>query len=300
MKNYLPMPRTTSSTRAATSRERVRTNNIGASIEMTPSQAIESADLPGLLPAGTRLYITDIGTDNTSTLVRAARRATDLGYTAVPHIACRRLTTRTALEERLRAFFAEAGVRDVLVIGGDIKPQVGAFSSSMEVLETGLLDKYGITQIGIAGHPEGSPDFSEQVAIEALRTKQAWGERTGATVRIVTQFGFDADTFIGWAQGLRAHGIDLPVHLGVAGPAKITTLLKYAAVCGVGNSINFLKKRATSIATLAVGYAPEDFVQAVEAHLHQDPDSPIEQVHVFPFGGMKIATKWLKDRGSWR
>ena len=266
---------------------------------MAARQAIESADLPGLLPPGTRLYITDIGTDNTSTLVGAARRVTDLGYIAVPHIACRRLTTSTALEERLKAF-ADAGVRDVLVIGGDIKPQVGAFSSSMEVLETGLLDKYGITQIGIAGHPEGSRDFSEQVAIEALRTKQAWGERTGATVRIVTQFGFDADTFIGWAQGLRAHGIDLPIYLGVTGPAKITTLLKYAAVCGVGNSVNFLKKRAKSITTLAVGYAPEDFVQAVEAHLHQYPESPIEQLHVFPFGGMKTATKWLKDRGSWR
>jgi methylenetetrahydrofolate reductase (NADPH) len=273
---------------------------IGASIEMAPSQAISSTDLPGLLPAGVRLYLTDIGTDDTETLVRAARRVADLGYSAVPHIACRRLTTHSALEERLKALAEEAGVRDVLVIGGDIKPAAGAFASSMDLLRTGLLAKYGINRLGIAGHPEGSRDFSEEVAVEALRMKQAWAESNGADMRIVTQFGFDAATFINWAKGLRAHGIDLPVHLGVAGPAKITTLLKYAAVCGVGNSIDFLKQRALSIATLALGYTPDDFAHAVETHRSEDPASPIEQLHVFPFGGIKTATRWLTDRGSWQ
>ncbi|WP_419694512.1 methylenetetrahydrofolate reductase [Mesorhizobium muleiense] len=168
----------------------------------------------------------------------------------------------------------------------------------MDVLETGRLDKHGITHIGIAGHPEGSRDFSERAALEALRLKQAWGERTGAKFRIVTQFGFDPERFIAWADGLGAHGIDLPVHLGVTGPAKITTLLKYAALCGVGNSLNFLKKRSASLAALATSHSPESFVGPVENHVQAHPGSAIERLHVFPFGGIKNTAKWLEERGD--
>lgn len=271
-----------------------------ASIEMAARQAIDSPDLPGLFPPSVRVYITDIGADDTTTLVKAARRITDLGYAPVPHIASRRLTTRAALEERVKASAEEGGVRDVLVIGGDIRHPLGAFASSMDVLETGLLDKYGITHVGVAGHPEGSRDFSEQAAHEVLRLKRAWGERTGAKVRIVTQFGFDAERFIAWANALSAHGIDLPVHLGVTGPAKITTLLKYAALCGVGNSLNFLKKRSASLAALATSHSPESFVGPVEDHVQANPGSAIEQFHVFPFGGIRNTAKWLEERGTWR
>ncbi len=280
--------------------EKTRPRFIPASIEMSPKQVIESVDLPGLFPPAIRVYIADIGTDDTPTLIKAAKRVTDLGYTAVPHLASRRLTTRAALEQRIKASAEEAGVRDFLVIGGDVQPQAGEFSSSLDVLDTGFFDRYGIAHVGIAGHPEGSRDFSEEVALNALRLKQAFGERTGAKVRIVTQFGFDVDKFIGWANGLHAHGIDLPVHLGVAGPAKITTLLKYAALCGVGNSLDFLRKRTTTLATLATGHSPESFVGPVERHVRDNPGTAIAQIHVFPFGGIKNAARWLEERGSWR
>lgn len=272
---------------------------IAASIEVTPKQAVESPDLPGLFPPGSRVYITDIGTDTTDVLVAAARRVHDLGYKPVPHFASRRLTTRAALEDRIRATTQEAGVTDVLVIGGGLARPAGQFSSSMEVLETGFFDKHGVTEIGVAGHPEGNPDFSEADAIAALRLKQAFGERTGAQIRIVTQFGFDAGKFIAWAEGLRGHGIDLPVHLGVAGPAKITTLLKYAAMCGVGNSISFLKRNALSLTALATSHSPEGVVAPIERHVQATPATAIRQIHVFPFGGVKKSAEWLVERGSW-
>ncbi|MCV3764437.1 methylenetetrahydrofolate reductase [Rhizobium sp. TRM95796] len=274
-------------------------SRIPASIEVAPKQAIESADLPGLFPAGSRVYITDIGTDTTDTLVAAARRVTSLGYTAVPHFASRRLSTKVALEERIKRTVGEAGVKDVLIIGGGLDKQAGEFGSTMEVLDTGFFDKYGIMDIAVAGHPEGSPDFSEAVAIEALKLKQAFSERTGARVRIATQFGFDAKKFIAWAEGLKAAGVDLPVHLGVAGPAKITTLIKYAAMCGVGNSISFLKKNAMSLTALATSHSPEDVVGPIEKHFLANPDSAIKQIHVFPFGGLKKSAEWLVERGSW-
>jgi methylenetetrahydrofolate reductase (NADPH) len=272
---------------------------IPASIEVAPKQAIESADLPGLFPAGSRVYITDIGTDPTDVLVAAAKRVASLGYKPVPHFASRRLTTKAALEDRIKRTVAEAGVSDVLVIGGGLEKPAGEFASSMEVLKTGLFEGYGIKEIGVAGHPEGSPDFSEATAIQALKEKQAWAAEKGVDVRIVTQFGFDAKKFISWAEGLRANGIELPVHLGVSGPAKITTLIKFAAMCGVGNSISFLKKNALSVTAMALGHNPEEIVGPIERHFQANPNGPVQQIHIFPFGGLKKSSEWLVERGSW-
>lgn len=273
--------------------------HIPASIEVSPKQAVESADLPGLFPTGTRVYITDVGVDPTPMLVAAAKRVRECGYEPVPHFASRRLTTKDALEARIAATVDQAAVKDVLVIGGGLQQQAGAFSSTMEVLETGFFDKYGITDIAVAGHPEGSPDFTDEVAAEALRLKQNFAERTDAKLRIVTQFGFDADQYINWAEGVRASGIDVPIHLGVAGPAKITTLIKYAAMCGVGNSLNFFKKNTRSIATLATKHSPEAVVGPIEAHWANEKATLVKQIHVFPFGGIKNASTWLAERGSW-
>jgi methylenetetrahydrofolate reductase (NADPH) len=231
--------------------------------------------------------------------VKAAKRLKDAGYEPVPHIAARRIVSRQKLETSVKGFTQDAGVRDVLVIGGSVPKQAGDFGSTMEVLETGLFDKFGITNIGVAGHPEGSPDFSEETALGLMKFKKGFAERTGAKVRLVTQFGFDPLKFIEWAEGLAKHGVDLPVHLGVAGPAKMTTIIKYAMACGVGNSLNFLKKRASAVALLTARYSPEDVMDPIEQHVVSNPKSAIKQVHIFPFGGAKQASKWLGERGSW-
>ena len=276
------------------------TAKLPASIEISPKQAVESEDLKGLFPAGTRVYITDVGTDSAETITTGARRVSNFGYIPVPHFASRRLTTTQALENRIGMLSQEAGVTDVLIIGGGLEQQAGDFGSTMEVLETGFFDKYGIRKMGVAGHPEGSPDFDDATAEEALRLKQAFAERTDAEMRIVTQFGFDAIGFAHWADGLSASDIHLPVHLGVAGPAKLTTLVKFAAMCGVGNSIKFLKKRAGAISTLVSGFDPDEIVDPIEKHTTANTHSAIKQIHVFPFGGMKKSAEWLNRRGSWQ
>lgn len=272
---------------------------IAASIEISPKQAVESKDLPGLFPANTRVYITDVGTDSAETITEGAKRVADLGYRAVPHFASRRLGSKAALRDRVQMLTQEAGVTDVLIIGGGLEQQTGDFSSSMTVLETGVFDEFGVTHIGVAGHPEGAPDFNHDVALQALQLKKAFADRTNAQMRIVTQFGFDADGFIQWAESLKTKDIDLPVHLGVAGPAKLTTLIKFAAMCGVGNSLQFLKKRASAITTLAKGFDPDSIVDPIEAHTMATEGSAIKVIHVFPFGGIKKSAEWLHNRGSW-
>lgn len=273
--------------------------HIAASIEITPGQAVGSEELTSLFPAGTHVYIADIGNADPAAMVAAARRLKMLGYEPVPHLAARRIATEDELERRIAAYTQDAGVADILVIGGGLSRPAGIFDSTLAVLETGVLERYGIERIGIAGHPEGTPDFSDVVAVEILRMKQAFGERTGANVRIVTQFGFDPQKAIGWAEGLAAQGIDLPVHLGVAGPARLTTLIRYAAMCGVGNSIDFLKRQARSLTGLATNQSPEIVVGPIEDHWRNQPAPAIRQIHVFPFGGIAKASEWLAARGSW-
>ncbi|WP_102959033.1 methylenetetrahydrofolate reductase [Mangrovicella endophytica] len=278
----------------------MRSTPIPASIEVAPKQALESADLPGLFPQGTRTYLTDVGVDPVKSFIAATKRVSDLGYKPVPHIPARRIRSREELETRIRAYAEEAGVTDILVIGGGLDKAAGPFTSSMEVLESGLFDRYGITEIGVAGHPEGSPDFSLTTAESALRLKRDFAERTGARMRIVTQFGFDAEMFIQWSMAVRESGVGLPIHLGVAGPAKITTLIKYAALCGVGNSVAFLKKRALALTALATTHSPEAVVGPIERHWQEaGAETSVRQIHVFPFGGLKKSAEWLYERGSW-
>ena len=276
------------------------TKHIPASIEVAPKQAVESEALPGLFPHGTSVYITDIGTDTIDNHVAASRRVRDLGYEPVPHFASRRLASRESLETRVKRLSGEAGVRDVLVIGGGLPREAGEFASTMHVLETEVFDRNGIRRIGVAGHPEGSPDFDDEAAVQALRLKQAFAERSGADLRIVTQFGFAPDTFISWSKSLKAHDIDLPVHLGVAGPATLKTLLRFAALCGVGNSISFLKRHALKVTALAGTQSPEEIVSPIEQFWRANPEGPIAQIHAFPFGGLQKTSDWLFERGSWQ
>lgn len=269
-----------------------------ASIEVTPKYSIGTPELFCLFPSGTRVYITDLDTDSVQIRVEAAKRLISYGYVPVPHIAARRCQTEKTLEAELK-LLSGAGVRDMLLIGGDRERPAGAFASSIDLLATGLFEEYGICEIGVAGHPEGSPNFSSETALQALRYKADYGKRTGAHIRIVSQFCFDPDTVISWARELWAQGIHLPIHVGIAGPAKLTTLIKYAAACGVGNSLQFFRKHARSLVTLTANQSPENIVLPIERNATGDLHSNIRQLHIFTFGGPKSAAKWLKNRGSW-
>lgn len=272
---------------------------LAASVEVTPKQIEKDPSMLLAIPPATRTYLVDLGTMSPDEWSSVVRKVADAGLEPVPHIAARRLASTQALQSRLSAMVDAAGVRDVLLIAGGAGDPAGPFASTMDVLETGILDRYGIRRIGVAGHPEGSPDIPDHLIAQALDFKQTFAQRSDAQVRIVTQFGFDADAAIRWSENLRDAGIELPIHLGVAGPASIKSLLKYAAMCGVRASSAFAFKRGSAIASLMTSYSPEPFVQPVEAHVANTPGSLLQQVHVFPFGGLGDASRWLAERGSW-
>jgi methylenetetrahydrofolate reductase (NADPH) len=278
----------------------VKGQKISASIELSAKQVLDIDGALSLIPAASDIYLVDTGSESDQRFADAAQKLRDQGYNPVPHFAARRFSSLAAFDSRLSMMAKSAAITQVLAIGGGLKTPAGPFSSTMDMFESGLFQRYGIQKIGIAGHPEGSPDFSEDAALSALRQKQKFAQDHALDIYIITQFGFNGQMFIDWALNLQKHGITMPVQIGVSGPAKITSLLKFAMLSGVGNSMQFLRRNAMSITTLASGFDPEVVVAPIERHWQEVPAGPISQIHVFAFGGAKATSQWLIDRGTWK
>jgi len=273
----------------------------GYSIEVMPKTAAKVADFGAILPKGTRVYIAHLdGTPIEEMVATAARLRAD-GFAPMPHFPARSIPDAATLSEWIARYQGEADVRQGLILAGGIPAPRGAFHSSMQLLETGLFDKAGFEHLHVAGHPEGSRDIdkdgSDRLVMEALRWKQAFAERTDAHMGIVTQFAFEAKPVIAWADRLRAAGIGLPIHIGVAGPAKLQTLVKYAVACGVGPSIKVLQRRARDVSKLVLPFTPDELLTDLAAAAANRPDFPIQGVHFFPLGGITTNAAWLAERG---
>ena len=269
----------------------------GYSIEVMPRTAARIERFDALLPEGTRVYIAHIDGTPIEEMVATARRLREEGFAAMPHIPARIIADRTQLEDWLRRYRDEAGVDEALLLAGGVASPRGEFHSSMQLMETGLFDRYGFRRLHVAGHPEGNrdidPDGGTALVDDALRWKQDFASRTDAQMAIVTQFAFEAQPIIDWAGRISEAGIDLPIHLGVAGPTKLQTLIKFAVACGVGPSIRVLRKRAMDARKLLMPYEPDEVLAEIAAHRAVNPASPIGQIHVFPLGGIRSSAEWM-------
>lgn len=272
----------------------------GYSIEVMPRTAEKVEDFRALLPAGTRVYIAHIEGTPIEDMVATARRIAGEGFPVMPHFPARIIKDRATLADWIARYRAEAGVDQALLLGGGIPNPVGAFDNSMQLIETGLFE--GFSRLHVAGHPEGNRDIDrdggEAEVMKALKWKQAFSERSDAKMAIATQFCFEAVPVIEWAKRLTAAGITIPVHIGVAGPAKLQTLIKFAIACGVGPSLKVLQKRALDVTKLLLPYEPDDFVGELAAYKAKHPDFNIESVHFFPLGGIKTNAAWATEHGG--
>jgi methylenetetrahydrofolate reductase (NADPH) len=270
----------------------------GYSIEVMPRTAAKIDDFKALLPAGTRVYIAHIDGTPIEEMVDTAARLSRDGFPVMPHVPARIIRDRAMLEDWILRY-KDAGVSQALLLAGGVTVPAGELTSSIDMMETGLFDKHGFKRLHVAGHPEGNKDIdadgSSRMVDEALKWKQAFSERTDAEMAIVTQFAFEAQPVIAWADRLKAAGITLPIHVGVAGPAKLQTLIKYALACGVGPSIRVLQRRAMDIRKLVMPYEPTEVLTDLAAHKTANPGSLIAQVHIFPLGGIKASADWANQ-----
>jgi methylenetetrahydrofolate reductase (NADPH) len=255
------------------------------SIEVTPAGATKIDSFAACLAPGTAVNVTFLpGSDPMDTVAVAERLHND-GMNAVPHLAARSLRDADQLDALLAAYTSRAGVKEVLVIGGGVDNPVGAFADSMQVLETGLIQRHGIQNIGVAGHPEGSPDITQDEIAEALAAKNALAVRDGLNMYIETQFCFEAAIVLEWERAVRAAGNALPIRIGIPGPATIKTLFRFAQISGIGPSMRFISKQARNVAKLMTVQSPHLLLADLAAGMAADSDCLIQHFHFYPFGG---------------
>ena len=257
----------------------------GWSIEITPKVASKINSFRNKLPPKTTVNVTFLPGEDPMETVKVAERLNNDGMNAVPHISARSLVDQKQLDNLLYEFVTRASVDEVLVIGGGVSKPLGEFPDSMSILRTGLLQKYNISKVGVAGHPEGSPDINVVKLESALQAKNDFSLKEGIDLYIETQFCFDPTTVLNWEKNLRNNGINIPIRIGIPGPASIKTLFKFAKLVGIGNSMRFLTKQAHKISKLLTIQSPDNLLSGLSAGMASDPDCLIENFHFYPFGG---------------
>lgn len=271
------------------------------SIEVMPRTAEKVEDFRDLLPAGTRVYVAHIEGTPIEDMVATAKRLAADGYNVMPHFPARIIKDKAMLADWIARYQGEANVKQALLLAGGVTTPHGDFSDSMQLLESGLFDQAGFENLHVAGHPEGNRDIDAKGTAgvdAALKWKNDFQTRTDAKMAIATQFAFEAKPIIAWADSLKEAGITLPVHIGIAGPAKLQTLIKFAIACGVGPSLKVLQKRAMDVTKLLLPYEPTDILNELALHKAANPDFNISHVHFFPLGGIKTNATWAIDNGG--
>ncbi len=274
----------------------------GYSIEVMPATAGRIEDFREVLPAGTRVYVAHIEGTPLDQMVAACARIAGQGFPVMPHIPARGIASREALDETLARYRGEAGVEEALMIAGGNRMKAGPYASTMDVLETGLLDRHGFRRLHVAGHPEGNTDIDPPGSTanldKALKWKRDYAERTDAAMAIATQFCFETKPVLQWAARLRDMGVDMPVHVGLAGPTKLQTLIKYAIACGVGASLRVLQRRTRDVGSLLRPHAPDALLEELDAASERGEAPNLASVHIFPFGGIRAAADWARGRSA--
>lgn len=248
-----------------------------------------------LMDTGSRVYIASLPTDTADRLVAAAKHLTDAGLVPVPHLVARNIESLEALESLIKRLSIEAGVDRALVLGGDRDKPAGDLECSLEIIQSGLLEKYGITKIAIGTYPEGHPRVTDDVLDQALLDKVAAAKEHGLECVLISQVCFDPDPVVRHIRRLRSLGITNRIRVGVAGPAKRTTLLKYAVICGVGASMRALKERQALAKNLASGETPEKILTALSEAQAAEPSLNIWGIHFFTFAAFSGTISFVKE-----
>tara|TARA_Y100001954_G_C15802949_1_gene601134 strand:+ start:1161 stop:2060 length:900 start_codon:yes stop_codon:yes gene_type:complete len=269
--------------------------NIGWSIEITPKQGLKIENFAKHLPINTTVNVTCLPGTSPNDTIQTAEKLKNSGMNPVPHIAARSLADLEELDYLLQKLVKKASVSEVLVIGGGGKKQLGQFSDSLSVLKSGLLQKHGITKIGVAGHPEGSADISEEQLKTALLEKNELAKVEGLNMYVETQFCFDHEVILKWESLIRDEGNKLPIHVGIPGPATIKELFRFARLSGIGNSMSFLTKQARNVTKLLTIQSPDDLLLGLTKGIENDRGCLIDNFHFYPFGGFVETATYVQS-----
>jgi methylenetetrahydrofolate reductase (NADH) len=264
------------------------------SLEMTGKDVEHLVAARHTIPQGTRVNVTYLEGEDLQQRLGAVRAVRDCGFVPVPHISARRLDSQQTLETYLSALAGERATDNVFVVAGDPATPHGPYADALAIIDTGLLEPYGVRHISVSGYPEGHPDIAEPVLWSALEDKASTLEQRGLPGAVITQFGFDADAVLGWIEQARSRGVTMPVRVGVPGPAGIKRLVRYAARFGVGTSAGIAKKYGFSITNLLGTAGPERFILALAEGYSAERHGEVK-LHFYTFGGLGATSRWIED-----
>ncbi|WP_350351659.1 methylenetetrahydrofolate reductase [Microbacterium sp. A8/3-1] len=264
------------------------------SLEVTGKEQEKLADAADHIPQGTRVNVTYLGNEDRASRVGTAASARRLGFTPVPHISARLVDSETELRDFLSDLGEADAAHSVFVIAGDPPAPHGPYSDALAVIDTGLFAGHGVEDVSISGYPEGHPSISAAKLWDALEDKIRSLERQGIPTSITTQFSFDADRVLDWIAEVRRRGFDLPIRIGVPGPAGVRRLVRFASRFGIASSAGIVKKYGFSLTNLLGTAGPDRFLADITEGYSREVHGDL-RVHFYTFGDIEATSRWVEE-----
>lgn len=262
------------------------------SAEITTRNTSEIDVAVRYMPKGSELFVAALPGDTDEALVSVCRSVLQAGLKPVPHVVARNLTGQAHLEQLLSDLVTHAQIDRALVLGGDRDKPAGKFDSAAQLLDTNAFRKVGLRKLYFGCYPEGHPRISDAVLEQHLLRKISTARDQGLSVELISQFCFDASPIAALAKKLEKLAPGCLVRAGLAGPAKRTTLVKYAMICGVGASLRALKERKNLSRSMLERETPKQVLETLASQV-QPSSRKVSGVHFFTFGSLKETLNWV-------
>ena len=266
----------------------------GWSIEITPKETKTISCFSAFLEEGTKVNVTSLPKTSVRDTLAAVEKLKHDGMNPIPHITARTIADEGDLA-RIVEKYADLAISEVLIIAGTKDQATGRFSSSADLISSGVFEHFGIVNIGVAGHPEGSPDITEKQLQDALDQKNHLAVSRNLNIFLETQFCFDAQRIINWEKAIRDRGNSLPIRVGVAGPTKLLSLINFAVKAGVGPSLKFLINERDKLTKLVNSYDPTELIYSLAPQFSPEANTCFESVHFYAFGGFRKTAEFAQE-----
>lgn len=260
-----------------------------ARLEVLPLRGLD--EQLAVLRAGARLTVTASPAKGLEAGVAAGERLRAAGFEVTVHLAAKMVRDAAHLRALLDRMEA-AGLDRAFVVGGDAA-RAGEYPDALALL--GALESGGhhLTEIGIAGYPQGHPEIPDDALRSALAAKAAHAHY------VTTQLCFDTDALAGWVAAVRRDGLSLPIEIGMPGAVDVARLVRVSARIGVTDAARFAGRQLGLVGRLLRpgGYRPDRLLEGL-APLLADPAAAIRGLHVYTFNQLDRTETWRRTYGT--
>ena len=264
-----------------------------ASLEITVHDIAHLEECRSVLPQGKTLFVSHLPKQQWHETEAACRTVRAAGFRPVPHVPVRLLPDAATLDRVLGGYVDGAQVDEVLLISGDYRQALGPYTEVLQVMRSGALQRHGMRRVTVAGHPEGHPSVTAADIRRAELDKARMAQLAGLELTLLTQFFFEQTPFLDWVRELRSAGVQARLVGGLAGPTRLSSLIKFALRCGAGTSMRVLTARPAAFTKLLGDHGPEGVLRGL-AQARCEKSSDFAGVHLFCFGGFVRTCRWLQ------